>query len=220
MIRARHMGQTIAGYVTLAAAVLCACLAQAEPAQKAPVIGAQFDANWPKAGALGLNVADLIDPTPETGRGGPLPGKSAKYILSLSALSGTALLCDALKARACSHVPFHKDIQATGEGAVITGYWRPSDKVTITLQLASSGVVRFSVDHEGTPATVPPTVTPPAPPTLVAARPATPAPARQTATPAAFASQQLTVVPLPAGVWLLGGAIGALGALRRKRARA
>lgn len=217
MKRARRTSQAIisrmAAIAAMAATAGLALPALAGSLSDNAVIGAEFQANWPEPGAFGLGLSDLVASAPLIGRGGPLPRPPGlHYTLSLSALSGTVLLCDAVKARACAAVPFHSDAAARGDGPVFSGFWRPSGALKLSFKVDSTGMVRFTVDYDGPPPAWVATATPPPEPPDESQFPAQLADLPLTRLPV-----QPTVVPLPAGVWLLGGAIGALGALRRLR---
>ena len=220
MKRARRIGQAIlckvAAAAAMAATVGTTLPASAGSLDNSAVIGAEFQANWPRPGSFGLGLSDLVGKAPVTGRGGPMPRPPGlHYTLSLSALSGTALLCDAVRARACSVVPFHADVEANSDGPVVSGFWRPSRALKLSLRLTSTGMVRFNVDYDGPPPAWVATTAPP--PDLGDPPDEQPRPVQVPALPLTRLPAQPTVVPLPAGVWLLGGAIGALGALRRLR---
>lgn len=220
MKRARRTSQAIilrmAVVAAMAATAGLALPARAGSLSDSAVIGAEFQANWPEPGAFGLGLSDLVGRAPAMGRGGPLPRRPGlHYTLSLSALSGTALLCDAVRARACAAVPFHTDPAARGDGPVFSGFWRPSGALKLSFKVASTGMVRFNVDYDGAPPAWAATTAPPPDPADPPDEPQVPA--RLASLPLTRLPVQPTVVPLPAGVWLLGGAIGALGALRRLR---
>ncbi len=171
------------------------------------VAGANFEANWQRIQRFGFSLRPMVH-APEVGRGGPMPAAPGRhYSLSLSALSGTVLLCDEQKAGLCEKVPFH---QTSGDrGLAVSGYWQMNKAMRLTLEIRSFGLVEVRLDND----------TRFSPPGVVATGTGAEeeAPDPEHSKLIARRDLQPTVVPLPGAGTVFAGALAALAGLRRGR---